>query len=96
MTWENAKTNCSKANATLLDFTDFKDVQYLKNISDKNIWIGLRKNNSNGTGKLANASDLLKISRCESVNISGNTFRNVSCENLLLSVCVKRGKITHT
>ena len=95
-TWEEAKTNCSNANATLLDFTDAKDLQYLNNISVKEIWIGLRKNRSYHPQNLTNASDLLKISRCELVNISGNTSRkNVSCEVLLLSVCTKTGTFGH-
>ena len=88
--WKDATTSCLKRNSTLLDFRDVEDLQYVKNLSDRSIWIGLRKNGSNFTEIFAKVSDLFKIKWCESANISGHLLGNVSCsKHLLLSVCVK-------
>lgn len=88
--WKDAATYCSKRNATLLDFSDSEDLQYVENLSDPSIWIGLRKNRSNLTGMFGNIGDLFKIRWCEFANISGHLQGNVSCtKDLLSSVCVK-------
>ena len=94
MTWEEAKTYCSKLNESLLDFTDDEDLQYVKNLNASDlvdIWIGLKKNAFNLTEILANVDDLFKVGVvCEYADINGQFVRNGSCtDSLLLSVCVK-------
>ena len=88
--WKDAKSYCSERNATLLDFSDSEDLQYVKNLSHRDIWIGLRRNGPTFADVIANVSDVFTIYCCESANISGHSLRNVSCtKNLLSSVCEK-------
>ena len=95
-TWQDAKNECSQSSTTLLDHTDSIHSKYVRNIlkrlkKSRGIWIDLKKNASNLTiGNEVLASDLLKVKWCESADITGSIFENVSCTNMQLSsVCVK-------
>ena len=77
-TQEEARKNCS--------YTDFGDIERIQNNQEKSrilsngVWLGLKK--------LASA----KIELCQTANISGRLYQNVSCARKLLSVCLKNGE----
>ena len=74
-TWEKANEVCSR--------TDFGDIVGIRNHRMKScylsygLWFGLKKRVPT------------KIELCESANINGSSFQNVSCARKLLPVCVK-------
>ena len=88
--WDEAKTYCSKSGGTLLNFTDSRDLQYVRslNVSVRRIWIGLKKNKTGYKAIFGNMDDFFKIRRFEFATASGTvSYRNTY--KILPSVCVK-------
>lgn len=97
--WVEANAECSRVNASLLDFADKEDMLHLAQTNfTRGLWIGLKKNASKLTPVTANNTDEYLEAEiwplCYGRDHKGNTSHH--CNSLFPSVCVKRineGKI---